>query len=45
MRALMLAFHHKTRKAYFGFIVTLALILYILVLISLLGLKLDDFAV
>ncbi|MEM3105260.1 MAG: DUF1294 domain-containing protein [Candidatus Bathyarchaeia archaeon] len=34
----MLVFHHKTRKAYFGFIVILTLILYILVLIVLTGL-------
>ncbi|MEM3713268.1 MAG: DUF1294 domain-containing protein [Thermoproteota archaeon] len=34
----MLVFHHKTRKKYFGFIVTLTLILYILVLIVLTGL-------
>jgi len=34
----MLVFHHKTRKAYFGFIVTLTLMLYILVLIVLTGL-------
>ncbi|MEM2981353.1 MAG: DUF1294 domain-containing protein [Thermoproteota archaeon] len=31
----MLVFHHKTRKAYFGFIVTPTLMLYILVLIIL----------
>ncbi|MEM1548005.1 MAG: DUF1294 domain-containing protein [Thermoproteota archaeon] len=34
----MLVFHHKTRKAYFGFIVILTLMLYILVLIVLTGL-------
>ncbi|MEM2742203.1 MAG: DUF1294 domain-containing protein [Nitrososphaeria archaeon] len=34
----MLVFHHKTRKAYFDFIVILTLILYILVLIVLTGL-------
>ncbi|MBO3754782.1 MAG: DUF1294 domain-containing protein [Candidatus Brockarchaeota archaeon] len=33
----MLVFHHKTRKAYFGFIVTLTLILYAFILIVLTG--------
>lgn len=31
----MVVFHHKTRKAYFGFIVTLALIIHALILIIL----------
>jgi uncharacterized membrane protein YsdA (DUF1294 family) len=34
----MIIFHHKTRKAYFGFIVTLMLIVYVFVLIVLTGL-------
>jgi len=34
----MIVFHHKTRKAYFGFIVTLMLIAYVSVLIVLTGL-------
>jgi uncharacterized membrane protein YsdA (DUF1294 family) len=34
----MIFFHHKTRKAYFGFIVTLMLIVYVFVLIVLTGL-------
>jgi uncharacterized membrane protein YsdA (DUF1294 family) len=34
----MIVFHHKTRKAYFGFIVTLMLIVYVFVLIVLTGL-------
>jgi uncharacterized membrane protein YsdA (DUF1294 family) len=34
----MIFFHHKTRKTYFGFIVTLMLIAYVFVLIVLTGL-------
>jgi len=34
----MIVFHHKTRKTYFGFIVTLMLIIHVFVLIVLTGL-------
>ena len=34
----MIIFHHKTKKTYFGFIVTLMLIAYVFVLIVLAGL-------
>jgi len=34
----MIIFHHKTKKTYFGFIVTLMLIVYVFVLIVLTGL-------
>jgi uncharacterized membrane protein YsdA (DUF1294 family) len=35
----MTVFHHKTRKAYFGFIITLALIIHVFLLIALIRLQ------